>query len=63
MYYLAISTSLRSMADRRDQACDQAGGAKSAKIEFASLAESGGDFAERARIKRLAEGAALEESS
>jgi uncharacterized protein (DUF111 family) len=39
------------------------GGAKTAKVEFASLAESGGDFAERARIKRMAEGASLEESS
>ena len=39
------------------------GGAQTAKIEFASLAESGGDFAERARIKRMAEGTSLEESS
>jgi uncharacterized protein (TIGR00299 family) protein len=39
------------------------GGGQTAKIEFASLAESGGDFAERARIKRLAENNSLEESS
>jgi uncharacterized protein (TIGR00299 family) protein len=39
------------------------GGANTTKVEFASLAESGGDFAERARIKRLAEGTTLEEPS
>ena len=39
------------------------GGAQTAKIEFASLAESGGDFAERARIKRVAESMSLEEPS
>ncbi len=36
-------------------------GTQTAKIEFASLAERGADFAQRARIKRLAEGASLEE--
>jgi pyridinium-3,5-bisthiocarboxylic acid mononucleotide nickel chelatase len=39
------------------------GGTQTSKIEFASLAESGGDFAERARIRRMAEGTSLEESS
>ena len=32
------------------------GGTQTAKIEFASLAETGGDFAARARLKRMAEG-------